>query len=176
MRLQKLGRRSNRRQTATVIRKCEHVFSFTGNDADNTAPLTTMHAQTSTSTTNNNILLPNTFLLIVYGQNGKSLIATAMADQGAPHGSCMSHEFAARVDEIGGRRVTCNKQVCGGAGSDRCEYSTMCHSIKAGIIPNAACNILSEEMTISFETSAINGDYDIIIGKPLFIQCTCTTS
>ena len=148
----------------------ERVFSFTGEDAGKTASLAPIHAHTSTSMTNNNILLPNTFPLIVYGQNGKSIVATAMADQGAAHGSYMSHEFAAKVDEIGGRRVTCNKQVCGGAGSDRCEYSTTCHSIKAGIIPNAMCNILTNEMTISFTTTAINGDYDIIVGKPLFIQ------
>ena len=150
--------------------KCENVFSFTGNSAGKTAPLTALHTITSTSMTNNITLLPNTFPLIVYGQNGKSIVATAMADQGAPHGSYMSHEFAAKVDEIGGRRITCNKQVCGGAGSDRCEYTTTCHSIKAGIIPNASCNILTKEMTISFDTTAIYGDYDIIVGKPVFIQ------
>ena len=147
----------------------EQVFAITGMEAEKSAPLLTIHAQTS-STANVNVMSPNTFPINFYGQNGKSIETIAMLDQGAPHGSYMSHEFAAAVSKMGGRRIACNKRVCGGVGIDRCEDSSTCLSVTAGILPNAIYNTLTKEMTISFETTAINCPHAVIIGKPVMIQ------
>ena len=68
---------------------------------------------------------------------------------------------------MGGQRFACNKEVCGGVGEQRCEHTTTCHSLDIGIVPDVACNILTQEMRISVYTSTIDSAYDVIVGAPV---------